>query len=664
MPSAFVTNADGSMLIVDNYYSAPRSLHVLRYTADGSITPDFQRPGSGVVVLPESSFSGAVTPTGQLVVAGLSERDYLFYRYNADGKRDMTFGDSGQTETGGSSGLGLPTVLVQGDGHAIGYGSGTGPDGDSIAVHLERVNSDGSWDQAYAYESPWGSPIGTADVTNLPGGFVFVSFEPDQQHSGTLIDPEGKVTETDLPPVQTGSQYFPWTSVDAAFPVGTTGKIVVAGRIFPYDAVTGVHDLPARAIVAHYLADGSLDTTFNGTGYMLDLTGVVGAQADGKILLRAGATGLKRLNSSGSKDSTFGTAGVAASGYATFDFDNLGRIIARKTLSNGDVQIARFTPDGKVDTTFGGGDGVVVVHPTISSGAITLLITPNNDLVLTSLKETTTTAQWFATKLKGGGFADIASGKSLIVSGSAGNDTISVSATSSTISVKLNGATQTFSKSAVSSIRVNGFGGDDTISVGNGVGNVVLDGGDGNDVLFGGNGNDTLIGGRGSDILSGGGGNDTADYSASTANLVITLDNVANDGVAGENDNVRDDVENVIGGSGNDKITGSSANNILRGGKGNDSLYGGGGADALFGNDGNDLLDGGAGDDYLEGGAGNDTLTGGSGHDKLYGQDGNDMIYAKDGQTDTLDGGTGTDKAQRDNTSTIKDSVLNIESFI
>ena len=233
--------------------------------------------------------------------------------------------------------------------------------------------------------------------------------------------------------------------------------------------------------------------------------------------------------------------------------------------------------------------------------------------------------------------ADIASGKSLIISGSSGNDSIAVSATSSTISVNVNGTIKKFKKSDVASIRINGFGGDDTINVGNGVGNVLMNGDDGNDVLLGGNGNDTLIGGRGSDTLSGGSGNDTADYSAATSNLVIDQDNVADDGIAGENDNVRDDIETVLGGSGNDRLIGSPFANLIKGGSGNDTIYGG---------------------------AGNDTLDGGSGHDKLYGEAGNDTLFAKDGQTDTLDGGSGFDKAQRDKTTSITDQVLSIEAFM
>ena len=56
--------------------------------------------------------------------------------------------------------------------------------------------------------------------------------------------------------------------------------------------------------------------------------------------------------------------------------------------------------------------------------------------------------------------------------------------------------------------------------------------------------------------------------------------------------------------------------------------------------------------------------SGGPGRDLLFGQDGNDTVLAKDGRTDSLDGGNGLDTAQRDNSPTIKDLVLGIESFI
>ena len=94
--------------------------------------------------------------------------------------------------------------------------------------------------------------------------------------------------------------------------------------------------------------------------------------------------------------------------------------------------------------------------------------------------------------------------------------------------------------------------GDDTISVGRWTFMPsILDGGPGADSLTGGPYNDRLIGGPGPDELNGGvNGVDTADYSARTNNLGIYADNgIADDGEYGEGDNVRWDVENIIGGS-------------------------------------------------------------------------------------------------------------------
>ena len=60
---------------------------------------------------------------------------------------------------------------------------------------------------------------------------------------------------------------------------------------------------------------------------------------------------------------------------------------------------------------------------------------------------------------------------------------------------------------------VNANGGDDVITAGNGLANLIkltIDGGAGNDTITGGDGNDTLIGGDGNDVITGGRGNDTA----------------------------------------------------------------------------------------------------------------------------------------------------------
>ena len=101
--------------------------------------------------------------------------------------------------------------------------------------------------------------------------------------------------------------------------------------------------------------------------------------------------------------------------------------------------------------------------------------------------------------------------------------------------------------------------------------------------------------------MIGGADIDTADYDGAV-NLNVSLDGVANDGAAGENDNV--DTENVTGATGNDILTGDANVNRLKGDLGNDTIDGGGGADTLNGDGDNDVLVGGAGGDILSGGLG------------------------------------------------------------
>jgi serralysin len=66
---------------------------------------------------------------------------------------------------------------------------------------------------------------------------------------------------------------------------------------------------------------------------------------------------------------------------------------------------------------------------------------------------------------------------------------------------------------------------------------------------------------------------------------------VANDGTAGEGDNLGSDVEKVFGGAGADRITANGAANEIRGGFGDDVI------NAVDGIGGNDTLSAGGGTD-------------------------------------------------------------------
>ncbi|AZL68230.1 peroxidase family protein [Pseudomonas oryziphila] len=134
---------------------------------------------------------------------------------------------------------------------------------------------------------------------------------------------------------------------------------------------------------------------------------------------------------------------------------------------------------------------------------------------------------------------------------------------------------------------LTGAGGDDT-----------LNGNAGNDTLNGDAGNDQLFGGLGNDTLNGGGNNDTLDGGA------------GDDALNGGNGD-----DTLLGGVGNDNLDGGVGVDRLEGGDGNDTVLGGGGNDTLLGGAGDDFIDGGAGNDTVTGGAGNDSLVALDGND-------------------------------------------------
>ena len=133
-----------------------------------------------------------------------------------------------------------------------------------------------------------------------------------------------------------------------------------------------------------------------------------------------------------------------------------------------------------------------------------------------------------------------------------------------------------------------------------GAGGDRIDGGGGADRIEGDDGDDTLDGGSGADDISGGAGVDGESYGSRSDPVTVSLDGLANDGNAQDlfADNLRADVENVKGTSGDDVLRGSAADNLLDGSFGDNRLEGLGGNDTLTAsNRGSDVLDGGDGGD-------------------------------------------------------------------
>ena len=256
----------------------------------------------------------------------------------------------------------------------------------------------------------------------------------------------------------------------------------------------------------------------------------------------------------------------------------------------------------------------------------------------------------------------------------------------------------------------NIFGGrgDDTLIGHAGDNQLVGDGGD--DTLIGLGGNDLFgihpdawlppqdagpVGGQtlgipvdsGSDQVFGGSGVDTLSCANRLGSVQIFLDDLPNDGEAGDRGNVHSDVENLIGNQTNDFLQGSDGPNDIRGHGGNDAVLGRGGNDTLSGGTGADFLSGGTGvdavsyagrtapvvvrlDDFsgdgevgegdnvrsdienVTGGPAGDllygsesanVLVGGPGRDLVSGLGGNDTLYGL-ADDDSIDGGDGNDR--------------------
>jgi hypothetical protein len=206
------------------------------------------------------------------------------------------------------------------------------------------------------------------------------------------------------------------------------------------------------------------------------------------------------------------------------------------------------------------------------------------------------------------------------------------------------------SADGVSSIVLNLGDQDDSAHGGAGVIPVIVNGGPGDDRFGSGTEPDEFNGDEGNDVFvdppfagvsadafSGGSGTDRAYYGERHDALNISLDGVANDGAAGEGDNIETDVENIWGGYGDDTIAGDDAANAINGGGGSNYLDGGGGDDVIG--------DIGCGTNTMVGGGGNDDLTADGINVNVDAGAGDDTIRDRHycSAAGTLAGGSGTD---------------------
>lgn len=244
-------------------------------------------------------------------------------------------------------------------------------------------------------------------------------------------------------------------------------------------------------------------------------------------------------------------------------------------------------------------------------------------------------------------------GTTLLVEGTDAADTIVITQSQAMVMVQENDEpVAEFPVGQVSTIRILGLGGADTITtrkvpirarVDGGPGDDMITGGDAANELKGGGGDDTIIGFDGPDVILGGGGNDVLRGQRGDDNI---RGGSGADTIFGAADQ-----DSLNGGGGADFIKGAGDNDTILGEGGNDTLIGSAGFDSIRGGDGADEIDGGFDEDTLRGGAGPDLIEGGPASDMILGSGGDDTLHGGTGRDvmvggegrDSMTGGTGQD---------------------
>jgi uncharacterized delta-60 repeat protein len=319
-----------------------------------------------------------VLVTGLFIVSISSQ---LTWAAEASGQLDPRFGVRGKVLTdfsGGSIDV-ARALAIQSDGKMVAAGF-SGTSGTPYDFALARYNSRGRFDrefglrgkvitdfssftdEAYAVAIQSDGKIVAAGYSNASGrttDFALARYNPD----GTLdttFNATGKVL----------TDFGVRTDIAQALAIQSDGKIVVAGS-------SG-----SDFALARYNPDGTLDTTFNATGKVLtdfsgsgsyDIAHALAIQSDGKIVaagdsFRADGTfdfALARYNPDGTLDTTFNATGkvltdFGGSGSGDYASDvaiqSDGKIVVAgysgTSATPYDFALARYNPDGTLDATF------------------------------------------------------------------------------------------------------------------------------------------------------------------------------------------------------------------------------------------------------------------------------------------------------------------------
>jgi uncharacterized delta-60 repeat protein len=360
--------------------------------------------GSGGIVTTaignQSALAAAVAlqPDGRIVAAGSAgdfdrgRRFFALARYRPNGSPDRSFGSHGTVTTAiGSIQDGAGAVALQRDGKIVVAGSSALPPGDLAEFALARYRANGTLDASFGSNGRVTTAIGDG---------------PQDYAYGVAVQADGKIvvagsSRSGAQQVFTLARYKTNGTLDPSFGSGGTvttaigiyaaasavtlqpdAKIVVAG--------TTSDGAQARFALARYEGNGTLDPSFGSAGTVTTAIGIrddgassLVLQPDGRIVAAGHSLSdpqytffaLARYDANGALDARFGSGGTVttaigsdwAFAYGLARQAN-GKLVAAGFSSPAGIPrsaltLARYTPEGTLDSAFGSGGTVTIQTP-------------------------------------------------------------------------------------------------------------------------------------------------------------------------------------------------------------------------------------------------------------------------------------------------------------
>jgi uncharacterized delta-60 repeat protein len=352
---------------------------LMRYNSNGSVDSSFG--ASGKVVIGNSACDFAIQSDGKVVAAGSSGRNTItLVRYLGNGTLDNSFGTNGTATLfiGSDFQIWCDAIAIQPDHKIVVFGSEITSQSNHTDFFFARFNEDGTQDAINfidKYYFPTSQFNYGEGVAVQPDGKIILSggmqdYEGDGQISVARLKPDGSVDTTfgtngKGTVIAAVSNFFSYKS---SLALQTDGKIVVVGT-----ANVNYDNPNENLAVTRFNTNGTLDTTFGGTGIVITDFGThefgsdVAFQSDGKIIIvgtsstsTASSLLIVRYNKDGSLDNTFGSNGKLTSNFGSASNAGAGIEVQADGkavvvgASNGNAILARYNTSASttVQSTF------------------------------------------------------------------------------------------------------------------------------------------------------------------------------------------------------------------------------------------------------------------------------------------------------------------------